>query len=92
MAVVSVLGAMGAHHVDGSAIVNGTIEINHFVIADAIPVVLSAVDAVYLLHGHLLAFRRCRAVNNDFSNFSHASPPSSLESISDLSSANLVWM
>lgn len=92
MAVVSVLGAMGTHHVDGSTIMNGTVKVYHFVITDAVPVVLLAVDVVDLLHGHRLTFRRCRAVDDDFSNLSHTSPPSSLASISDLSSANLVWM
>lgn len=93
MAVMPILRAMGAHHIDGPAVVNGAIEVNHFVIADAAPFVLGAMDVVNLLDGHLTAFRRSRAMNDYLTYFAvHCSPPSSLASISDLSSANLVWI
>ena len=63
-----------------------------FVIADAIsPMVFVAVDIVNLFHRHLSPFGRCRAMHDNLVDCSHACAPSSF-SITDFSSANLVWI
>ena len=70
--VVSVLYAVGAHHFYGPSIMDGAVEVYHFVIADAVgPMPLVAVDAVNLLDSHLLTFRRSRTMYDDLVNSSH---------------------
>ena len=57
ISVVSVLSAMRPHPIDRPAVVDGAVEVNHFVISDAVgPVVLGPVDVVNLLDGHPLPF------------------------------------
>ena len=89
-AVVSVLLAMGAHQIERSTIMDGAVEINHFVITDLRPMVLAAMDVVNLLDGHWLALGCGGAMDYDFVDASHSPTPSSFESMTDLSSANLV--
>ena len=72
------------------AIVNSAIEVDYYVIANAKPVLFVAMYFIYSLDCHRHTFRSSGTVYNDLVDAPHASPPSSLESMTDLSSANLV--
>ena len=79
-----VIQTMCANLFKWPAIVNGAVEVDHFVIADAGPMLFLAMDFIYSLDCHRLAFRRSGTMNNDFVYTSHALSPSSL-SLADYS-------
>jgi hypothetical protein len=58
ISVVSTIVTMGAHHIEGPAVVDGAIEVYHFVIAYAIgPMAFVSMDIIYLLNSHRTSFR-----------------------------------
>ena len=64
---------MSAHHIEGPAVVDGAVEVYHFVIAYAIgPMAFVPMDVINLLDSHRVPFRRSRTMDYDFSYRSHA--------------------
>ena len=83
-AVCVVIQTMCAYLFKWTAIVNGAIEVYHFVIADTGPMLFLAMDFIYSLDCHRLTYRRSGTMDYNFVNSSHALSPSSL-SLADYS-------
>jgi len=73
--VCVVARSVGANLFDGSARMNRAVAVDDEVITDVAPAVAlwfrCGVPLTYLLHGEILALRRSRAMDDDFTDFSH---------------------
>ena len=63
--------AMRTHLLDGSAIVNRAVKINHKVVTDVSPAVTVDVPVANLLHREILPLGCSSAINDTFSNLSN---------------------